>query len=264
VRSTRTAGTVEFRFRLSTGAGTQTLPGMITAPYDDGTTLCIREFVSVPSAEADALSNSPHTDVQIAYQDFLQRVQANPCLTTGDPDGYRFSTARTAYSPRGDVAYVFVTQRIGTTAVGGWATCQTTELISHGNYRYELPLNTHCRGTTTTAVSAGTAIYRLSLAGGGISGPIAWGEPQAELLNAAIREDGNEMVVDRRMLTTETSVAWLPGAAFPRRTDRPQVLTCALQYRDVSTGSSALGVNNGCRQTLGEGGFAASRKGDTP
>lgn len=263
VRSTRTAGTVEFRFRLSTGAGTQTLPGMITAPYDDGTPLCIREFVSVPSAEADALSNSPSTDVRTAYQDFLQRVQANPCLTPGDPDGFRHSTARAAWSPRGDVAYIFVTQRVGTTAVGGWATCQTRELISHGNYRYELPLNTSCRGTTTTAVSAGTMIYRLSLAGGGISGPVGWGEPQAELMNAAIREDGKELVADRRMLTTETNVAWLPGAAFPKRTDRPQVLTCALQYRAVSTGSSALGVNNGCRQTLGEGGFAASRESDT-
>lgn len=74
-----------------------------------------------------------------------------------------------------------------------------------------------------------------------------------------LREDGLELLVDRRVRVQRTRLTWPAGTEFPRRTDLPESRTCDLQYRLLATGTANFSVSNACRQDQGEGGFAASR-----
>ncbi|HEY0017607.1 MAG TPA: S8 family serine peptidase [Longimicrobium sp.] len=261
ILSVRTSPTVTFTLRLDDNvAGTRrTLGNLPVAVYNQGTSVCLRELFKVPDATHEYLTTTDNDSLRQAYTEFRQRIAAHPCQSTGDGDSFRYATARGVYSPRGDRAYVFVTERAGTTTPGAWTNCITHERLWYGNNYYNAEVEGRCRGSQTVNESAGTRIYRVSIPSGAIT-LVGWGETQAELLNPALRENGLEWVVDRQLATSRSQTSWAPGADFPTLTDQPQVRTCTAQYRTVADGTVLLAPPGAaCQRDGGEGGFSAVR-----
>jgi subtilisin family serine protease len=259
--STRTAPTVTFTLRLDDNrTGTRrTLGDLPVAPYTDGTAVCIRELFRVTPDTHEYLTTTENDSLRQAYTQFQQRIAAHPCQTTSGGNSSRHATARGVYSPRGDRAYVFVTERAGSTTPGAWVDCITWERLWYGNNYLEVPVEGRCRSSQTVSQSAGTKIYEVNILSGAIS-VIGWGDPQAELLNPGLRENGKEWVIDRQLRTLGSRTFWEPDVNYPIRRDSAPVLTCTAEYRTVATGGVLLAPTGAaCQFDGGEGGFSANR-----
>jgi hypothetical protein len=259
--STRTAPTVTFTLRLDDNrTGTRrTLGDLPVAPYTDGTAVCIRELFRVTPDTHEYLTTTENDSLRQAYTQFQQRIAAHPCQTTSGGNSSRHATARGVYSPRGDRAYVFVTERAGSTTPGAWVDCITWERLWYGNNYLEVPVEGRCRSSQTVSQSAGTKIYEVNILSGAIS-VIGWGDPQAELLNPGLREHGKEWVIDRQLRTLGSRTFWEPDVNYPIRRDSAPVLTCTSEYRTVATGGVLLAPTGAaCQFDGGEGGFSANR-----
>lgn len=258
---------VTFSFRLTDKRTTtsQILPYTITAPYSTGSNVCLRQLTNATPEAHQRVADSEDVGLKQAFADFQQWVQTRPCTANGGSDGFRYSRGWAVYAPRGDRAYIFVTEQAGGTTLGGWVACTgATHALQWDSLYWNMPVEGQCRNSATSSQSAGTKIYELALPSGVVT-PMSWGEAQAELRIPALREDGKEWVVDRFTRSEGWKHEWVAGSNWPKRTSYPTSDSCVVQYRTVASGSVLLEPSGAlCEQNAGDRGISASQQPGLP
>ncbi|HEX8390788.1 MAG TPA: S8 family serine peptidase [Longimicrobium sp.] len=224
---------------------------------------CIRQFVSVDSADDERLRTGPDSTRQV-YQDWLTYINANPCEQAIEGPSSVTPSLRTAYSPRGESVYAFVATETGGSTVGPWFPCGKSgfwvEPVS-GKY-FDARVVMQCRNWTESHSSVGTSVYRISIPSGTVTA-LTWSGTNSELRFPSLSENLRQMTVESRTWTRTGSGSWVRGAndyewilSGTTSTSPPD---CRIQYRTPADGAVVFSAPTDCQAEGGDAGFSALR-----
>lgn len=260
IRSETSGNLTTFRFRLESTSGTVDLPDSISRPYANGPYLCVQTFDSINSSAAAGIDTTP--GLTEAYRDWRKHVGDNAeCVANGGAQSIRHPEARAAYAPEGRYAFVYISERVGSSSPGTYSACRTQKTLSYENPAGEVKYASfyvygQCRPTTTTARSGQPVIYRVNLVTGATNLHAWTGDPIAhgDLVYLGLGEDGKEAVVhvsDRARTDQYTWVTVSPNLQALRFSYGPESRTCVHQFRSFATGSVVFAPPATCAEVIG-------------